>query len=204
MTDGACIHAQGYLPVMDAFESLMESLLRREGYWTATSVKVELTRQQKIAIGRPSSPRWELDLVAYKARSNELLVVECKSYLDSRGVTFRRGQFEPAQRYKLFTEPKLRQVILRALEAQLVKSGACRPRPKTKLGLAAGRVASGTDREALEMFFRKHGWELFDDARIRGMLHRTKDADYENDVALVATKILLADARRRARERRSR
>ncbi len=176
---------------MDAFESLIESLLRREGYWTATSVKVSLSQRQKVAIGRPSSPRWELDLVAYKGRTNELLVVECKSYLDSRGVTFRRGQFEPAQRYKLFTEPKLRRVVLRALETQLIKSGACSKRPKARLGLAAGRVAGGTDRVAMDLAFKKNGWELFDDSRIRSMLRNTKDADYENDVALVATKILL-------------
>ena len=67
---------------MDAFESLVSLLLRRDGYWTATSVKVELTKMQKRAIGRPSSPRWEIDLVAYKPATNELLAVECKSFLD--------------------------------------------------------------------------------------------------------------------------
>jgi hypothetical protein len=51
---------------MDAFENVMALLLRRHGCWTATSVKVELTKEQKVAIGRPSSPRWEIDLLAYK------------------------------------------------------------------------------------------------------------------------------------------
>jgi len=42
-----------------------------------------ITRRE---IGRPSSPRWELDIVAYSGRDNLLLVVECKSRLDSQGV----------------------------------------------------------------------------------------------------------------------
>jgi hypothetical protein len=50
-------------------------LLRRDGYWTATSVKVELTKEEKRKINRPSSPRWEIDVVAYKGSTNELLAV---------------------------------------------------------------------------------------------------------------------------------
>jgi Holliday junction resolvase len=41
-------------------------------------------------IGRPSSPRWDIDIIAYKGAINEVLVVECKSYLDSRSVIFKR------------------------------------------------------------------------------------------------------------------
>src|SRR5215218_2466380 len=43
----------------------------------------DVTRRE---IGRPSSPRWELDIVAYSGRDNLLLVLECKSRLDSQGV----------------------------------------------------------------------------------------------------------------------
>lgn len=71
---------------MDSFEQVVATVLDRAGYWTRTSVKVNLTREDKHAIGRPSAPRWEIDVVAYSARENELLVVECKSYLDSAGV----------------------------------------------------------------------------------------------------------------------
>jgi hypothetical protein len=65
---------------VDAFESLVSMLLRRQGYWTAQSVKVGLTKAEKRLIGRHSSPRWEIDLVAYKGSTNALLAVECKSY----------------------------------------------------------------------------------------------------------------------------
>jgi len=57
---------------MDSFEALIESLLEREGFWVRSSFKVNLTKADKRAISRPSCPRWEIDLVAYKSESNEL------------------------------------------------------------------------------------------------------------------------------------
>jgi hypothetical protein len=49
---------------MDAFEQVVSEILWLEGNWVRQSVKVELTKEEKRAIGRPSSPRWELDIVA--------------------------------------------------------------------------------------------------------------------------------------------
>ena len=37
---------------MDAFESLVSGLLRKEGYWTEIGYKVELTKEDKRRIGR--------------------------------------------------------------------------------------------------------------------------------------------------------
>ena len=71
---------------MDAFEQLVSEILWMEGYWVRTSVKVKLTPAEQRQIDRPSSPRWELDIVAYSGRDNLLKIIECKSYLDSRGV----------------------------------------------------------------------------------------------------------------------
>ena len=56
----------------------------------------------------------ELDIVAYSGRRNELLVVECKSYLDSFGVQIRAfdGTDEIlAKRFKLFNDETLRDVV---------------------------------------------------------------------------------------------
>jgi hypothetical protein len=80
---------------MDSFESLIALLLRRDGWWTTTSFKVEITKPEKREIGTHSAPRWEIDVLAYKGSTNEILAVECKSFLDSTGVTFRNGQFDP-------------------------------------------------------------------------------------------------------------
>src|SRR5258708_3590468 len=130
---------------MDAFEALISMLLRHDGYWTTPSFKVNLTKQEKQTIGKTSSPRWEIDLVAYRGATNEILAVECKSFLDSTGVIFRNGTFEPTKRYKLFSDNVLRGVVLNRLVEQLCRSQACQPVPKVTLCLAAGNIARKTD-----------------------------------------------------------
>lgn len=148
---------------MDSFEQVVATILDRAGYWTRTSVKVHLTREEKQAIERPSSPRWELDIVAYGGQSNELLVVECKSYLDSAGV--RAASFDGPKaagetRYKLFSDERLRGVVLSRLETQLVEQGFCPAGIKAKLCLAAGNIHG--DPTALHSIFAAKGWKLFD------------------------------------------
>ena len=49
---------------MDAFEQLVCQILSIKGFWVRPSFKVELTKEEKLAIGRHSVPRWELDIVA--------------------------------------------------------------------------------------------------------------------------------------------
>jgi hypothetical protein len=103
---------------MDAFEQVVSEILWMEGYWVRTSVKVKLTKEEKRQIGRHSSPRWEIDIVAYSGRKNLLRVVECKSYIDSAGVrasAFDKSNPKHAKPYKLFNEPKLRRVVFKRL-----------------------------------------------------------------------------------------
>ena len=120
---------------MDAFEQLVSEILWMEGYWVRTSVKVELTKDEKRQIGRPSSPRWELDIVAYNGRDNLLKIIECKSYLDSRGVALRAfdgSDDKSAERFKLFADERLRTVVFERLRLQFAASGACRPNADIK------------------------------------------------------------------------
>jgi hypothetical protein len=175
---------------MDAFESLVSMLLRREGYWTTTSLKVKLTKAEKRRIERASTPRWELDIVAYKGSTNEILAVECKSFIDSRGVVFRNGHFERARRYKLFENAKLRRIVFRRLAKELVALGACRENPTVTLCLATGKIANVTDREGLEARFRSEKWRLLTDEWICEKLENAASADYENDVAHVVAKLI--------------
>jgi hypothetical protein len=89
---------------MDYFESIVKTLLEHEGYWVRSSFKVDLSKQEKRYIGKPSIPRPEIDLLAYKPKVNQLLVLEAKSYLDSLGVQINDLKFEsiiPEGRYKL-------------------------------------------------------------------------------------------------------
>lgn len=178
---------------MDAFESLVSMLLRHDGYWTIPSFKVKLTKEEKRAIGRHSSPRWELDLVAYKGSTNEVLAVECKSFLDSTGVTFRNGKFEPENRYKLFNDEVLRSVVFKRLAKQLVETGATAASPKVTLCLAIGKTANRSDAEGLKRHFCDKRWRLFDVEWLRERLRLASQGGYENDVAFVVSKILLRD-----------
>jgi hypothetical protein len=179
---------------LDAFEQLVSEILWMEGYWVRTSVKVELTKEEKREIGRHSSPRWEIDIVAYNGRENLLRVVECKSYFDSTGVrasAFDGSNAEHAKRYKLFNEPELRRVVFNRLCQQLVKSGACREAPTIRLSLAAGKVRNETDRTAIRAHFDTQGWDLWDEPWLRERLQRMADQGYENQVSAVVAKLLL-------------
>ena len=71
---------------MDHFESIIKTLLEAEGYWVRQSFKVNLTKEEKRQIGKPSIPRPEIDLLALHFARNEVLAFEAKSFLDSPGV----------------------------------------------------------------------------------------------------------------------
>ena len=180
---------------MDSFENLMGTLLEREGYWVKTSFKINLTKAEKVKIGRPTTPRWELDLVAYKPGQNELLIVECKSFLNSAGVSFWSvvGKNEKgAKCYKLFNEPKTLTGIKRRLIQQLTATGACFKKPDVKLCLAAGKIRNGENRQLLQAHFDKKGWLLFDQEWLKEKLEEYSKSDYENDVAAIVTKLMTA------------
>jgi len=184
---------------MDAFEAVVAAILQRQGFWTLTSAKVELTKEEKREIGRHSSPRWELDVIAYRGADNHLRVVECKSYLDSPGVdcaAFDGSKKSTQERYKLFFDRTLREVVLRRLSRQLVDGKFCAKKPKIQLCLAAGKVNG--DEQWLHAHFEKNGWLLLGPAYIRWELSKLKDAGYENSVAAVVTKLLLRESRRRS------
>jgi hypothetical protein len=179
---------------MDAFEQLVSEILWMEGYWVRTSVKVELTKDEKRQINRPSAPRWELDIVAYRGRDNSLKVVECKSYLDSRGVVLRAfdgSDVKSAERYKLFSDDRLRGVVLNRLRLQFADSGACGADAKVKLCLACGRIATDADRAGLHKHFADKGWELWDEPWLHKRLKQMSDQGYENQVSAVVAKLLL-------------
>ena len=177
---------------MDSFEAVIAAILQRRGYWTQTSVKVELTKEEKRAIDRHSSPRWELDVVGYRGASNELLIMECKSLLDSPRVpvsAFDASRPDKQKRYKLFFEETLRSVVFGRLEQQFVSAGFCQKQPTLTLGLAAGKV-HGSE-EWLKLFFEKKGWRFFGPSYIRAELVALRDCGYENGVAAMVAKLLL-------------
>lgn len=178
---------------MDAFENVIATLLEKNGFWIRTSVKVHLSQKERRTIGRPTNPRWELDLVAYNASKHEVWVVECKSYLDSPGVSFAdlflKGK--QATRYKLFTEKTLQKVALSRLKTELVRNGFCTPNPKIILGLAAGHIRSKPDLEKIKISFAKNKLKLLDPEWIKTQLKTVASESYENSVAAIVSKLLL-------------
>jgi hypothetical protein len=178
---------------MDAFEDIVGLLLEQQGYWVRGSFKVELTKAEKRLIGKFSSPRWEIDLVAYKPKTDLILAVECKSFFDSPGVradALVGKDQDGAKRYKLFNEKRLREVVFKRMVAQLAEMGACSPSAKVQLCLAAGKIAGKQDHAKLIEHFAKKGWLLFDRDWYQSRLKEAAKAPYENSVAVVVTKML--------------
>jgi hypothetical protein len=142
---------------MDAFEQVASEILWMSGFWVRTSVKVELTKEEKRLIGRHSSPRWELDIVGHSGRENLLRVVECKSFLDSTGVkacAFDGSDPEEAKRYKPFNEPELRRIVFNRPCLQFTAAGAYREAPQVRLSLACGKIKNDRDRGKFTLISR--------------------------------------------------
>jgi len=176
---------------MDAFEHLASELFFRKGYWVQNSLKINLTKDEKVKIGRPSSPRWEIDLVAYRGGKNELLALECKSYLDSYGVALAEFQPDhPSTRYKLFKEDLTREVVLSRMKSDLVRDGFVPSDCKVHFGLVAGKIRP-SDAKALPEYFSKRGWHLFGPDWIKREVAQLADSGYSNDVSAVVAKLLL-------------
>lgn len=178
---------------MHAFEHLMADLFRAEGFWTFNGFRVGLTKEDKIAIDRPSSPNWEIDLLAYSGNRNELLVIECKSYLDSRGVCyadFCEKDDRKKDVYKLFNETLLRELVLKRLQEQLEPRGLIPKGTRLQLCLAAAKIR-GADEAPLARHFEERGWKLFGPSWIRERLMELSSDGYQDQLSSILTKILV-------------
>ena len=119
------------------------------------------------------------------------MVIECKSYLDSTGVKaegLKNGKYK--ERYKLFNEKILREVVLERLVAQLAESGSWQNDTPVKLCLAAGNVATEKDRKEITEYFISKGWGFYSDEWIKNELVNLSSSGYENEIAIVTTKLL--------------
>jgi hypothetical protein len=177
---------------MDAFERVVAQILNHQGYWSRTEFKVKLTKEKKREIGVPNSPRWELDVLGYKPATNEILVAECKSYLDSPGLGL--TMFDPnskhSKRLKLFTRPTVRQVVLGRLQLQLLDEKLCRPDPKISLALFAGKTIE-PEAQFEDQAERDSFWKFFGPSWIREKLIQLSTTGYDSEIASVVSKLIL-------------
>jgi hypothetical protein len=182
---------------MDYFENIIKRLIEQEGYWVRQSVRVNITEAEKVAIGKYSTPRPEIDIVGYKARCNELLIIEVKSFLDSPGVKYDElsKEFEiPDGRFKLFTCENYRKIVFQRLVSDLLGSGMITSTPTIRFGLAAGKIYA-RDESRLVEYFEKKNWLLYKPSDIAGAIIELEKTPYENDPYVIAAKILLRNSR---------
>ncbi len=170
---------------MDAFEEIVAGLFRQDGYWTYLNYKVKVSKDEKRRVGKPSLPRPEIDILAYKPSSNTLLWIECKSYLDSHGVKMNALP-------KVFMDRNYREVVSARLIEQVVQEGLTLAQPSLKYCLVAGHIHSKSLHDLRE-HFNMNGWDLFDTEWIRERLKKLAGLDYENDVAVIIAKLLRKD-----------
>jgi hypothetical protein len=176
---------------MDAFEHLVSEILWEKGFWVRTSVKVDLTKEDKLRIGKLHTPRWEIDIVAYSGRDNVLRVVECKSFIDSGGVSAKFFRAAYSKPFKLFTDDTLRETVRARLIEQFVSSGACKPEPKVILCFAAGHIAGENDRAWIRNHFDENKWELWDETWLIEGLTSIAANGYANQVSSVVAKLFI-------------
>jgi hypothetical protein len=178
---------------MDHFETIVSDLLEASGYWVRRSFKVEMTKEEKRKVGRHSMPRPEIDILAYKRETEELLVLEAKSFLDSPGVnSLTESHDEPKGKYKLFTCENYRRVVLERLRLELLSLGMISDQTSLRLGLAAGKVHRRESAQLRE-FMESRGWYFLSPEDIREQVMRFADMGYENNPAVITAKILLRE-----------
>lgn len=178
---------------MDSFETLVSGILqRRERLWTWQNFKVELTPDDKARLGKHSHPRIDVDILAYNAHANHLEWVECKSYLDSTGVSmsaFNGSNPRFADRFKIFTDATYREVAEAALLRQVLAERLVRPGVTVGYALVAGRIVRSSV-EPLHGHFTANGWTLRDLKWIQEALRDLSGMAYDDDVTMMAAKLL--------------
>ncbi len=179
---------------MNAFEDIVKLCLEAEGYWVRQSVKVEISKDDKKAIGLPTMPRPEIDLVALNVRENELLLIEVKSLLDSYGVYFEAVSDKKdalAERYRLFTDDKFRKVVTDRLRGEYLDQGLINEDTKINYALAAGNIHSPTDESKINHYFSQKGWKLFSPGKIKGKVKELADKGWEDNLVTITAKLIL-------------
>jgi len=177
---------------MDSLETIYVGILENQGYWVKRNFKVKLSKEDKRELGTPTMPDFEIDIIAYKPEDQSLLIVECKSFLDSAGVD--ADCLDPdhkySTRFKIFTREKLRHLILERLEEQLHRSGLAARNPKVTLRLVAGKIKKGSETK-LRQHFDNNGWQVEGPVEIKALLVEIAKNSYVNDPVVMTAKILL-------------
>tara|TARA_R110002073_G_scaffold165737_1_gene322412 strand:+ start:445 stop:993 length:549 start_codon:yes stop_codon:yes gene_type:complete len=178
---------------VDSFEALVRLLLEKDGHWTRQSEKVNLSKIEKCATGKPSIPRPEIDVVAFRPSDNKIIAMEVKSLLDSPGVKADHlaKEFETTEgNYKLFTCKNYREIVFQRMLHDYRKEGLADANTQIQLGLAAGKIYS-KDEPRLTLLFHERDWLLWSPSLLAKKATALSEIGYENDPFVLLAKLLV-------------
>ena len=178
---------------MESFEEIVKVLLEEDNYWVRQSEKINLSKEEKRKIGKPSIPRPEIDLVALNQSKNHILVLEVKSFFDSPGVKFADLDIEYDEtkgRYKLFTNKNYRNIVLSRLKKDFLKWGMANKDTQFTLGLVAGNVYQNRTEDIRQLFENK-GWFFLGPDEIKDRVLALAKKGYQNSPIFMTAKILM-------------
>ena len=177
---------------MDYFENIVMKIIESDNKWVRQNVKVNLTKEEKRRIGKPSIPRPDIDIVSYQVSNNIIEIWEVKSFLDSPGVKFSEINMQydvPEGRYKILTSHKYRDIVINRLIIDWSREGLILPNPTVKIGLAAGKINIKDDIKIIN-YFKNRSWLLLKPENIFQGLKKLENQSYENDPYIIASKII--------------
>jgi hypothetical protein len=138
-------------------------------------------------------PRPEIDALAYKPQKRILRLVECKSYLDSRGIqwtAFSNPDSSAGNRFKLLHDADLLSAVTKQIMHQLSADGLlAMGKHDVRLGLAAGKI-DAFDQARISEHFKERGWDFIGPTELLTALSEFTKRGYENDVATIVVKLL--------------
>ena len=178
---------------MNAFENIVTQYLEETGHWVRQSVKVDISKEDKQRLDSPSLPRPEIDLVALNVEENELLLIEAKSLLDSRGVRFdgvSGNNTRLAKRYRLFTDDRFRKIVTDKLRQEYLKKGLINENTRINYALAAGNIYAN-DEPKISEYFEERGWKLFSPEKIKDVIKKLSEKGWEDNLVTITAKLIL-------------
>jgi hypothetical protein len=133
-------------------------------------------------------------VIAYKPSTNEILVIACKSYLDSPGVMlagFMGKKIATKDVYKLFNRARLREGSARnADRATPSRRPACPLRARGARSVVANGWSTRKMSPKCGRSLQRKDGPSSDRAKVAFGLRAFADRGYENDVVTFVTKIL--------------
>ena len=178
---------------MDAFEQLVGQLLDADKYWVKSSVKIDLTPDEKKKINKATTPRQEIDIIAMDVALNTVYLLEVKSYLDSPGVVYEEVTKETEiqeGRYKLLTSENYRAVLTERLKTDWIAKGYINTTTLFSYGLIAGNVYNNKESD-LEAYCNSKNWLFWGPTIIKRKLHQLSGNGYENNAVTIAAKLII-------------